>query len=372
MGRLQRARWRWAALAAVVVAIAGTGGALAAYPQDSVAVFTGCLQTAGTGGGQISAVAVSATTPLRPCSPNQALIHFSGGTITQVTAGAGLTGGGNNGYVTLSLASSYQLPQGCTTGKIVKWNGSAWVCGDQQTYTNGTGLDLSGNTFSVDPGYQLPQSCGAGQLVKSNGSNTWACEDAPSGSSFVLTGQSCGTGEFVTGSDGSGNTVCGNDKTYSGSDFATSGQDCPSGQFANGIDSSGKLKCASPPSFSHDLWWNQAVADQPCCDRLDDLVTKITVPQGNYLINASIHVLNNDGDNQADSCWVLVPGGTKLGGIRQVYLAPQTSGGSQAWIPVAQPFTGSGEIDVYCNLFNAVAGAEITALQVGTIQGSGN
>jgi len=284
---LPNGRLGWAALAAVIAAIAGTGSALADYPQDSVAVYTGCLQINGTGGGQIASVAISPTTPLKPCNSNQTLIHFSGGTITQVTAGPGLTGGGSNGYVTLGLDSKYTLPQqGCSTGSIVKWNGSAWVCGDDQTYTNGTGLDLSGNTFSINSGFQLPRSCSSGQLVKSNGSNTWACEDAPNGGNFVLSGQSCGAGQFVTGSDGSGNTTCGNDQTYTGTDFATSGQDCPSGQFANGIDDSGKLKCTTPSSSGGDAW-SSFVSSFTIPGSTYQSVTHVDLPNtGEYFVTA--------------------------------------------------------------------------------------
>jgi hypothetical protein len=46
-----------------------------------------------------------------------------GGTITQVTAGTGLTGGGSSGAVTLSLTKS------CSSGQTLIWNGTVWNCG---------------------------------------------------------------------------------------------------------------------------------------------------------------------------------------------------------------------------------------------------
>ena len=45
------------------------------------------------------------------------------GTITQITAGPGLIGGGSTGSVTLSL------PKTCSAGQTLRWNGTNWVCG---------------------------------------------------------------------------------------------------------------------------------------------------------------------------------------------------------------------------------------------------
>jgi hypothetical protein len=69
------------------------------------------------------------------------------GTITGVTAGTGLAGGGTTGNVPLSLLTS------CAVNQVLQWNGSAWVCRSVGT-GNGTitgvtaGTDLTGGGAS--------------------------------------------------------------------------------------------------------------------------------------------------------------------------------------------------------------------------------
>ena len=163
-------------LGLLVAGAAVAGGAFAAFPDTNVDTFTGCLNA----GGQIGQVANGAN-PLKACGGSESVIHLGGGDITKVTAGSGLTGGGDNGAVTLSLTSGFQLPQSCAAGKIPRWDGSAWQCTDQQTYTSGDGLDLTGNQFSVKSGYQLPQGCTSGQVATSNGDGTWKCQSGAGG-----------------------------------------------------------------------------------------------------------------------------------------------------------------------------------------------
>lgn len=206
----------------LVVAGAAAGGAVAAFPDTNVDTFTGCVNS----GGQIGAVA-NGSSPLKACGSNESVIHLSGGDITKVSAGSGLTGGGDNGAVTLSLGSGFQLPQSCAAGKIPRWDGSAWQCADQQTYTSGSGLDLNGNEFSVKSGYQLPQGCSSGQSAASNGDGTWKCEDSVGGLSAYTNwqgtdilalfhsetvGASCNYGDIATGGGFRGNDV---DVTFS-------------------------------------------------------------------------------------------------------------------------------------------------------------
>jgi hypothetical protein len=180
-------------LAGLVVAGAAAGGAFAAFPDTNVDTYTGCLNS----GGQIGAVA-NGLNPLKSCGAGETIVHLGGGDITKVTAGSGLTGGGDNGAVTLSLGSGFQLPQSCATGKIPKWDGSAWQCSDQQTYTSGDGLDLTGNQFSVKSGYQLPQGCNSGQAAVSKGDGTWKCEDSVGGLSVYTVSNGASVDSFYS------------------------------------------------------------------------------------------------------------------------------------------------------------------------------
>ena len=92
------------------------------------------------------------------------------GTITGVTAGAGLTGGGTSGTVGVGLTSA------CASGQVLQWNGSTWACstaavGTITEVTAGVGLSgggSGGNLTLANTGV-LAVSAGAG--VTSTGGN---------------------------------------------------------------------------------------------------------------------------------------------------------------------------------------------------------
>jgi hypothetical protein len=69
------------------------------------------------------------------------------GTITGVSAGTGLSGGGSSGNVSLAIAPDYQLPQGCSTNQLAQWTGTAWGCAANPA---STAWQLTGNA-GTDP-----------------------------------------------------------------------------------------------------------------------------------------------------------------------------------------------------------------------------
>lgn len=219
--------------------------ASAGHGAADVESYTGCL----TRGGAVVNVA-RGDQPMRPCNPDEAPVHLSGGDITSVEAGTGLVGGGTNGAVSLALDPARSLPQQCANGEVAKWDGSAWVCAedDDTQYTAGTGLQLSGaGAFSVLPSYQLPQGCANGQ--------------AP-----LLA---------------SGNWTCG--------EVVEADQDCPASHYVRGVDGSGRLDCAVPPPSSTPLYTDGQALDVRRglpANFQQQSIASVSLPAGTYFVMA--------------------------------------------------------------------------------------
>ena len=131
--------------------------------------------------------------------------NFPGtGTITGVTAGSGLTGGGTSGKVTLGLISS------CSNGQILQWNGTKWVCSNAGTGTV-TGITaqapITGGGSGGNVKIGLTSSCSSGEVLRWNGS-TWACSSVGSGTITEVT-----AGTDLTGGGTSGNVTLNLDTT---------------------------------------------------------------------------------------------------------------------------------------------------------------
>ena len=93
------------------------------------------------------------------------------GTITGVTAGGGLTGGGTSGTVSVGLTSA------CASGQVLQWNGSTWVCstasaGTITGVTAGAGLSGGGTSGNVTLANTGVLAVGAGTGISSSGGNT--------------------------------------------------------------------------------------------------------------------------------------------------------------------------------------------------------
>ena len=152
---------------ALVVAITATT-ALAGHQTSGVKSYTGCLVS----GDGVMIKIKEGNSPRSACAGGQVEAHFSGGDITKISVGSGLSlpNGGDNGEVRIVLDATHSLPQNCTAGRVAEWNCSAWVCGidNDTTYTAGTGLDLSaGDAFSIEPAYRVKNTpdCSSGQFA---------------------------------------------------------------------------------------------------------------------------------------------------------------------------------------------------------------
>ena len=125
--RTTRSLWRFAKLIAIaLVAIV----ALPTIVQAAVGGdptprrYTGCLTSTG---GLVQLKAGDA--PRVACTSTQTQVTVANGDLTGLTPGTGLTGGGLEGTVKLSIAPKYALPQGCAAGSPAKASSTGWYCG---------------------------------------------------------------------------------------------------------------------------------------------------------------------------------------------------------------------------------------------------
>jgi hypothetical protein len=162
------------------------------------------------------------------------------GTITGVTAGSGLMGGGTSGSVTLGLTNT------CASGQVLQWNGSAWACAAVSGGTGGitgvtAGTDLTGGgtsgtvTLNLDttkvPRLSVANTFTGNQTVNGNLSATGVV----SGSSYQI-----GSTLFAFGSSTNSNAFLG----FAGSTGATGTYNTAIGADALGVASSANYNTA--------------------------------------------------------------------------------------------------------------------------------
>jgi hypothetical protein len=127
------------------------------------------------------------------------------GTITGVKASSGLTGGGTSGTVTLGLIDT------CSSGQVLQWNGTKWVCSNAGTGTI-TGVTaqapITGGGSGGNVKVGLTDSCSSGQVLQWSGT-AWACSTVGGGG--TITGVTAGTD--MTGGGTSGNVTLNLDTT---------------------------------------------------------------------------------------------------------------------------------------------------------------
>ena len=117
------------------------------------------------------------------------------------------------------------FPLTCAAGQVLKWNGAAWTCANDNTgggggggtvtsVATGTGLVGSPNpitasgSINLAASYQLPQGCSNGQVPKSNGSGGWTCAADAAGAGTVTSVTATAGGGLAT-SPGGGITGAG-------------------------------------------------------------------------------------------------------------------------------------------------------------------
>jgi hypothetical protein len=97
---IARSAWKLLALG-MLIALLAAGNAFAGHETGSVPSYTGCLNP---NGGTVYYLALGEQ-PQKQCNSGHPHIHLSGGDITAVAAGPGLTGGGSDGAISLAVDS---------------------------------------------------------------------------------------------------------------------------------------------------------------------------------------------------------------------------------------------------------------------------
>jgi hypothetical protein len=174
--------------------------------------------------------------------------HASVGDITAVTAGDGLSGGGDSGEVTLTANIDYlqrRVNVECDAGssiRVINSDGSVTCQINNDTiYTAGAGLALNGTQFSITTPYQLPQGCTNEQIAQWNGSE-WQCTNASVGDITAVT-----AGDGLSGGGDSGDVTLEADTDYLQRRVNV---ECEAGSSIRVINSDGSVTCQSDTLYT--------------------------------------------------------------------------------------------------------------------------
>jgi hypothetical protein len=160
-------------------------------------------------------------------APELDIVFAGGGTLTGVTtaSGSGLTGGGTSGTLNLGLLTT------CSSGQVLKWNGSAWACAT----SSGTGTVTS---VASGAGLTGGPITGSGTLSIATGGVTNAMladSYAQLGAANTFTGNQTLTGTLTANS--SANAIIGNSSGTSG--YGVEGSSPGVGVFGQSLTPSG-------------------------------------------------------------------------------------------------------------------------------------
>jgi len=117
------------------------------------------------------------------------------GTITGVTAGSGLSGGGTSGTVALSLMT------GCASGQVLQWNGSKWVCTSTGTGTI-TGVTAGTDLTGGGTGGTVTLNLDTSKVPQLNAGNTFNGNQTVTGNVTASGTVQGGLGTFSSSSSG--------------------------------------------------------------------------------------------------------------------------------------------------------------------------